>query len=264
MTSPVYVLGGAQTDFARNWASEGLGLFDMFAEVVPAACASGSTAVLAACADIEAGRYDLALVIGAELMRNVPAKTAAGHLGTAAWAGREAIGARFAWPALFAEVADAYEARYGLDHAVLGRFAEIAFANGRRNPLAQARSWTFEAGSFSEDDEVNPLVEGRLRKTDCGRITDGAAAVLLAGPRFAAERPAPRDGRSTTSPSSQASATVRRRCCSLTSSRPAKAARICSRSSTARSTTPTGERDCPVRRPSTSWRCMTASPSPVW
>lgn len=237
MTNPVYVLGGAQTDFARNWSKEGLGLVDMFAETVPAAladarvddhevgvvhvsnlagelfagqaqlggmvvaavpgldglpstrheaaCASGSTAVLAACADIESGRYDVALVVGVELMRNVSAQTAAEYLGTAAWAGREALDVKYPWPALFADIALEYERRYGLDHAHLGRFAEIAFGNGSRNGLAQTRDWDFPAGSFDENDEVNPIVEGMLRKTDCGRITDGAAAVVLAGPKFA-------------------------------------------------------------------------------
>ncbi|WP_024794378.1 acetyl-CoA acetyltransferase [Tomitella biformata] len=236
MTSPVYVLGGMQTDFARNWAKDGHGLFDMLAESVPAtladarveaaeigvihvgnlagelfagqaqlggmviaaepgldgvpstrheaACASGSTAILAACADIESGRYDVALVLGVELMRNVSATTAADNLGSAAWAGREALDATFAWPALFAEIAADYGQRYGLDHAHLGRFAEIAFANGKTNPLAQTRDWDFPAGSFEEDDDVNPAVEGLLRKTDCGRITDGAAGVVLASERF--------------------------------------------------------------------------------
>ena len=37
-----------------------------------AACASGSMAVLAAMADLESGRYDTALVLGAEVLRNVP------------------------------------------------------------------------------------------------------------------------------------------------------------------------------------------------
>ncbi|OZM70129.1 acetyl-CoA acetyltransferase [Amycolatopsis antarctica] len=235
----MYVLGGAQTDFARNLAKEGGGLLDLLAEVVPdaledarvpaerievahvgnlagelfagqaqlggllvtavpgldgvpstrheAACASGSTAVLAACADLAAGRYDLALVVGVEVMRNVDARTAAEHLGTAAWAGHEALSARFPWPALFAEIAEAYDGRYGLDHAHLGAFAELAFASASRNPLAQARDWTFPAGSFGTEDEHNPPVEGSLRRTDCGRITDGAAAVVLASPRFAAE-----------------------------------------------------------------------------
>ncbi len=154
-----------------------------------AACASGSMAVLAAMADLEAGRYDVALVVGVELMRNVGAKEAAQHLGCAAWAGREAQAADFPWPALFAEIADEVDARYGLDHRHLARIAEINHGNALRNPLAQARSWTFPEGCFGADDMLNPVVAGRLRKYDCGRITDGAAAVVLASDRYG--RPGP-------------------------------------------------------------------------
>ncbi len=234
---PTYLLGGYQTDFARNLAKEGVGIYGLLEEAVlgaleetgvpaddvdvahvgnlaaelfcgqaqlggmvaavhpsfaslptarhEAACASGSVAALAAMADLEAGRYDLALVVGAELMRNVDAQTAAEHLGSAAWAGREAADARFPWPALFSEIADAYAARWGLEHEHLARIAELNMANAGRNPNAQARSWQFEPGAFQADDDVNPVIEGRLRKQDCGRITDGAAAVLLASPSYA-------------------------------------------------------------------------------
>ena len=34
MAEPVYILGGAQTDFARNWAREGLEIYDLFAEAL--------------------------------------------------------------------------------------------------------------------------------------------------------------------------------------------------------------------------------------
>ena len=34
MSQSVYILGGAQTDFARNWAREGLEIYDMFAEAL--------------------------------------------------------------------------------------------------------------------------------------------------------------------------------------------------------------------------------------
>ncbi|MEU4328938.1 acetyl-CoA acetyltransferase [Nonomuraea dietziae] len=154
-----------------------------------AACASGSMALMAAMADLEAGRYDVALVVGVELMRNVGAKEAAGHLGSAAWAGREAVGAAYPWPALFARIADEVDARHGLRHEHLARIAEINHANALRNPLAQARSWDFPQGCFGEDDTLNPVVAGRLRKYDCGRITDGAAALVLASSRFG--RPGP-------------------------------------------------------------------------
>ena len=41
---------------------------------------------------------------------------------------------------------------------------------------------------FADDDHDNPLVEGRLRRTDCGQATDGVAGVLLASDRYRAER----------------------------------------------------------------------------
>lgn len=237
MPAPVYVLGGARTDFGRNWAAAGAGLAELLAEVAPAAlddagvlanqvetlhvgnlagelfagqaqlggllvaavpelagrpsmrheaaCASGSMAILAAAAQLQAGYYDVALVVGVELMRNVSAEAAAANLGCAAWAGQEAVDARFPWPALFAEIAEEYDRRYGLDHDDLGAFAEQAYDNAKRNPLAQTRDWTFSAGAFSTDDDVNPLIAEPLRRTDCGRITDGAAAVVLATPAFA-------------------------------------------------------------------------------
>jgi acetyl-CoA C-acetyltransferase len=149
-----------------------------------AACASGSVAVLAAMAELAAGRYDLALVTGVELMRNVGGKVAAEHLGAAAWVGREATDAAFPWPHLFGVIADEYAHRWGLDHAHLGRIAELNLGNARRNPRAQARDWTFPPGAFGTDDALNPVVDGRLRKQDCGRITDGAAAVLLASDAY--------------------------------------------------------------------------------
>ncbi len=234
---PVFVLGGHQTDFARNVAKEGLSVADVISDAVQrglwdaevpaadvgvahvgnlaaelfvgqaqlggliayadpalayvptarheAACASGSIATLAAMADIESGRYDVALVLGVELMRGVDAQTAAEHLGTAAWAGREALDARFPWPALFSRIAEATSERYGLQHEHLLAISENNFTNARRNPNAQTRDWQMPDGSFGMDDDVNPVVEGMLRKNDCGRITDGAACVVLAGERYA-------------------------------------------------------------------------------
>ncbi|MGD9894910.1 MAG: thiolase domain-containing protein, partial [Dehalococcoidia bacterium] len=96
-----------------------------------AACASGSIAILAASADIAAGRYGLALVVGVELMRNVPGQRAAEFLGAAAWAGREAQGARYVWPCMFSQLADEYDERYGLDPAHLRAISALAFENGR-------------------------------------------------------------------------------------------------------------------------------------
>jgi acetyl-CoA C-acetyltransferase len=229
----MYVLGGWQTDFARNWAREGVEIADAIRETlergldatgleareietvhvgnfagelfvgqghlgglvaaahpalagVPAmrheaACASGSLAVLAAAAELEAGRYGLAAVLGVEQMRNVPGDEAARLIGgTAMWAGHECQGVKYPWPHVFSELGAEYERRHGLRYEHLARIAAINFANGRRNPNAQTRRWTFTDASFSADDAANPVIDGRIRKQDCGQITDGAAIVFLA------------------------------------------------------------------------------------
>ena len=157
-----------------------------------AACASGSVALLAATAEIEAGRYDLACVVGIEQMRNVPGKMAAEHLGAAAWRGHEYDDAAFVWPAAFSDLADEYDQRYGLRYEHLMRISEINFGNARRNPNAQTRHHHFTPESFTADDVANPVVEGRTRKMDCGQVTDGTAVLFLASPRRAAEYAAKR------------------------------------------------------------------------
>ncbi|MEE4279203.1 MAG: acetyl-CoA acetyltransferase [Halieaceae bacterium] len=233
----VYILGGAQTDFARNWGREGLDIYAMFREVlegavadaaiepaqievghvgnfvadlfcrqgllggffaqvypelagVPtsrheAACASGSMAMLGAMRDIEAGHYDVACVLGIEYMRNVDGRTGAEYLGAAVWQGEEATDCEFPWPYLFNRIGDEIDRRHGLKHEHLARIAEINFDNARRNPNAQSRAWEFPAGCFSEDDGLNPVIEGRVRKLDCGQITDGAACVIVASEKAA-------------------------------------------------------------------------------
>lgn len=152
-----------------------------------AACASGSVAILAATAELDAGRYDLACVLGMEQMRNVPGKVAAQHLGAAAWTGHEFGDAQFVWPRAFSDLTEEYDRRYGIDARHLRRIAEINFANGKRNPNAQSREWQFTPESFTEDDVANPVVEGRMRKMDCGQVTDGASVIFLASPKRAAE-----------------------------------------------------------------------------
>lgn len=152
-----------------------------------AACAAGSLAGLAAAAEIEAQRYQVALVVGAEILRNVGGKRAAELVSCAGWAGEDAFEGESLWPSAFADVADEYDRRYGLEHEFLGRIAEVNFANARFNPKAQTRKWDIPDGAFGEDDDVNPVVDRHLRKMDCGRITDGSAAVVLASERYASE-----------------------------------------------------------------------------
>ena len=151
------------------------------------ACASASLAVLTAMAEIEAGRYDCVLVVGAEEFKNLPGDIASQNQNAAAWQGHEDIDCRFMWPAAFGLLAAEYGQRYGLDRRHLNRIAELNYANAKRNPLAQTRKWAFDALAFTDDDEANPVIEPGTRRQDCGQITDGACSLLLASPAFAAD-----------------------------------------------------------------------------
>ena len=141
----VYILGGAQTDFERNWSKEGKNEIALLREVIfdaleetglslsdikklneenrvaffvgnfiaekyceqghlgalltlvdkafygipaaryEAACASSSVAIDAAATKIVAEEYDVAIVIGWELMKTVDSKTGGDFLGRAAY-----------------------------------------------------------------------------------------------------------------------------------------------------------------------------------
>jgi acetyl-CoA C-acetyltransferase len=185
-------VGNAFGELQRNQAHLGA----MVAQVVPefwgvpamrheGACASASLAVLSAMAEIEAGRYECALVIGAEEFKNLPGDVASQNQNAASWQGREDIECRFMWPAAFGLIAAEYEQRYGLDRRHLNRISKINYDNAKRNPLAQTRRWKFDERSFTDDAETNPVIEPGTRRQDCGQITDGAASLVLASQRFA-------------------------------------------------------------------------------
>ena len=238
----VWVLGGHQTDFARNLTREGKDFADLTSEVVDgtleasgvdptsigvvhvgnafgelfagqghlgampatvreelwglpasrheAACASGSIALLGAIADLRAGNYESALVVGVELEKTVHGDQAAGHLGAAAWIGHEGEDATFMWPYMFSQVADEYERRYGLDERHLHAIAASNFANAKRNPNAQTRGWDVpDLVNHGSEDQHNPVIEGRIRRFDCSQVTDGGAGVVLVTDDYLRDHP---------------------------------------------------------------------------
>jgi acetyl-CoA C-acetyltransferase len=151
-----------------------------------AACASGSVATLAAMADLQSNRYDVALVTGVEIMRNKNAVEAQALLGCAALVPDETTGVTYHWPKLLSDVGDEYARRYGLDPLHLRAIARNNFACARKNPRAQGRGWKLDERCFSDDDQHNPVIHGRLRRYDCCPVTDGAVALVLATAPFAA------------------------------------------------------------------------------
>lgn len=235
----IYILGGYQSDFSRNWQREGVALYDLFKETVEgaliaskldatdiqvghvgnfvsasytgqahlgglfghihpdlaylpassheAACASGSMAILAAMADLEAGRYDLACVVGIEQMKVSAPKVSGDPLAAAAWVGQEWQSARYVWPSAFSDLIDEYQVAYNLDKRYLYEISRKNYRNAALNPNAQTRNWSVNDDCFVDDERLNPVVEGHIRRLDCGQISDGAVTVMLASEERAAE-----------------------------------------------------------------------------
>ena len=216
----IYILGGSQSDFQRNWARDGLDIYELFKQtLIDGLVSTGLDAnaiqvghignfvgelfagqgqlggffghVDAGFAGMPSSRHEAACASGSMamfgLMRNVPASDAAENLRPAAWNGREALSTPFVWPSIFSDLIDEYDHRYGIDKQHLAAISEINFSNAKKNPNAQTRAWTFPDNSFTEDESVNPTVIGRMRKNDCGQITDGAAVVFLASEKAASE-----------------------------------------------------------------------------
>lgn len=252
--SKVYILGGAQTDFERNWKKEGKGMVALLKEVmadglsdagltyndvkelnsqnrvacfvgnfiaekytdqghlgafltevdpsfygVPsaryeAACASSSVAIDAAQTKIKSGDYDVAIVVGWELMKTVDSQTGGDYLGRAAYYEKEGKGIDLPFPKLFGRLADETLKKYPeLDEKrymdALAKISVINYSNAKRNPLAQTRKWfmSFEQAS-TRGTETNPIVGGKLGVSDCSQVTDGAAVIVLCSEKFLNER----------------------------------------------------------------------------
>jgi acetyl-CoA C-acetyltransferase len=146
-----------------------------------AACASGSMALLAAMRDIEAGHYDTACVLGIELMRNVDGQNRRRIPRRRGLAGPGGHGLRLPLAAPVRPYLRRDTSSATACTTSTWRVSPRSTSQRARNPNAQSRAWQFPDGCFGEDDRLNPVVEGRVRKLDCGQITDGAACVVLAG-----------------------------------------------------------------------------------
>lgn len=250
----VYILGGAQTDFERNWKKEGKGMVALLKEVIAdglensglsfddvselnksnriacfvgnfiaekytdqghlgafltevdesfygvpsaryeAACASSSVAIDAAQSKVKMGDYDVAIVVGWELMKTVDSKTGGDFLGRAAYYEKEGKGIELPFPKLFGKLADETLKKYSnLDEKrymdALAWISVFNYNNAKRNPLAQTRKWFMSYDQASKrGTETNMLVGGRLGISDCSQVTDGAAVVVLCSGKFVKER----------------------------------------------------------------------------
>lgn len=250
--SKVYAIGGAQTDFERNWCKEGKNVIALLKEAISdalcntglsfsdleslnienkvacfvgnfigeyfinqghlgalltevdkafygipsaryeAACASGAVALDAAITKLALGEYEVAVVIGWELMKTVDSKTCGDYLGRAAYYEKEGKGINYPFPNLFGRLADELLARATISEArfmdCLAEISNTNYGNAKRNPLAQTRKWYMsKEQAANRGNDTNIFVGGKLAVSDCSQVTDGAAVVILASEKYVKE-----------------------------------------------------------------------------
>lgn len=153
------------------------GLWGKPATRVENACASGAAAFRTGVHSVLADQARTVLVIGAEKMTDADAEVVGRALVGADYdsAGRPS---RVGFAGLFAEVARAYDERYGDPGDAMARIAAKNHANGLANPWAHLRrDLTYDFCRTVGD--ANPMVADPLRRTDCSPVSDGAAAVVV-------------------------------------------------------------------------------------
>ncbi len=146
-------------------------------------CATGTEAFRGACYAVAAGAYDIVLALGVEKLKDI------GYGGLPNWG---AAAGTWAWqwsanitaPGLFAQLANAYAAKYGipladLKHA-MAHVSVKSHANAVGNPKAHLRRAITE-----EQVLAAPIVAYPLGLFDCCGVSDGAACAIIATPDIA-------------------------------------------------------------------------------
>lgn len=136
------------------------------------ACASGSTAVIGAAAMIRAGEAELAIAFGAEKLT----RPGGGFLPIVADDLESAMGR--VMPAAFAMQAQMHMQRHGTTREQMARVAVKNRRQGALNPRCH-----FKEEVTVEQVLASPSVAEPLTRLSCCPVSDGAAAVVLAGER---------------------------------------------------------------------------------
>ena len=163
------------------YVSTALGIHEVPATRIEAACASSGSAFFHAYNGVASGVYDTVLVVGVEKMTNQPTPKVTEILsGAGDCAGEIKAGSTFA--SLFAMIARRHMYQFGTTREHLAAVAVKNHANGALNPDAQMR----KAITMQQAMAGKPIADP-LNLYDCSLISDGAAAVLLAPAERAAE-----------------------------------------------------------------------------
>jgi len=163
------------------YVSTALGIMDVPATRVEAACASSGSAFFHAWAEVAGGIYDVVMVVGVEKMTSQNTGRVSEILAEAGdCSGEMRAGNTFA--SLFAMIARRHMYEFGTKKEHLSAVAVKNHANGALNPDAQMR----KVITLEQAMKGKPIADP-LNLYDCSLISDGAAAVILAPLERAAE-----------------------------------------------------------------------------
>jgi acetyl-CoA C-acetyltransferase/acetyl-CoA acyltransferase len=164
---------------------------------VEGACASGGLALATGIKSVLSGLAEAVLVLGVEVQNTVKSLYCADYLAGAGWyEGQRKDGPAFFFPGLFSERAGAYQAKVGsAARPAMARWFENAIRHARLNPAAQ------EFGNGVADLAAQGLTAPdprsfceHLNLYDCSKVSDGAAAIVVASAEGLARLGLPRAG----------------------------------------------------------------------
>ncbi|MFD6771228.1 beta-ketoacyl synthase N-terminal-like domain-containing protein, partial [Micromonospora chalcea] len=169
------------TAFAYTYSDEGnagtslaepIGMHGRPVTRVAAYCASGLDAIRQAVAALRAHACDVALVVGAEKMRDVGPRGSLvmQHVNR----GHPVLSKGRTAPGIFGLVAERYRAVYGDPRPAMTAVAMKNHAYGELNPRAH-----FRRAVSAEQVEAAPPLSGPIGLLDACPTTDGAAALVL-------------------------------------------------------------------------------------
>ena len=145
-------------------------------------CATATEAFRAACYSVAAGVYDIVLALVVEKLKD----TGYGGLPGGAGRGVDAfmVGANMTAPGMFAQLATAYGAKWGIPMEkikdAIAHVSAKSHANGALNPKAHLRKAVSE-----EQIKAAPMIAYPLGLFDCCGVSDGAACAIITTPEIA-------------------------------------------------------------------------------
>jgi Acetyl-CoA acetyltransferase len=144
-------------------------------------CATGTEAFRGACYAVASGAYDICLALGVEKLKDTGfGGLPPGQMGTV----RRLLGPNSTAPGEFAQMANSYFAKYGIDpdegKKILAHISVKSHHNGMLNPKAHLRKEI-----TIEDVLKAPMIASPLGLFDCCGVSDGAACAIVTTPEIA-------------------------------------------------------------------------------